>query len=93
MGWVPHPESLGVCEGVGRMGQDFAASAVFLCEDVSEIEFKEGLFYLTDRCGGIEIRRAMLPSTFFRCVSGAYALLCEFQARNGNIAELPGPAH
>lgn len=70
-----------------------AEGAVFVCDDVSTIEFKEGLFYLTDVCGSVEIKRAMRPSTFFRCVHGAMALIREFEGTGANVVELPRRDH
>lgn len=55
-----------------------AAEAVYVCEDVSSIEFKDGLFYLTDDFGDFQIRRAMRPSTFLRCVAGAAQVAREY---------------
>lgn len=57
----------------------FASEAVFVCEDVSSIEFKDGLFYLTDDFGDFQIRRAMRPSTFLKCVMGAYQLAKQWE--------------
>jgi hypothetical protein len=62
--------------------------AVYVCEDVSSIEFKDGLFYLTDDFGEFQIRRAMRPSTFFRCVRGAMQLVKEFDGTKDNVLEL-----
>lgn len=63
---------------------------VFLCEDVSEITFANGLFYLTDDFGEFRIKRAMRPSTFFRCVRGAMEVVKEFEAHEGTVSDLPG---
>jgi hypothetical protein len=60
------------------MGKGWQPEAVFVCEDVSSIEFKDGLFYLTDDFGDFQIRRAMRPSTFLRCVAGAAEVAREF---------------
>lgn len=54
--------------------------AVFICEDVSSLEYRGGLFYLTDDLGPFSITRAMRPETFVKCVTGAYALVQEWQA-------------
>lgn len=69
----------------------FAKEAVFVCEDVSSIEFRDGLFYLTDDFGDFQIRRAMRPSTFLKCVRGAYALAEKWEggATGAKICELP----
>lgn len=58
----------------------FEREAVYICEDVSSIEFKDGLFYLTDDFGDFQIRRAMRPATFLRCVAGAAAIAREYDA-------------
>lgn len=62
------------------------SEAVFVCEDVSEIEYRDGLFYLTDDFGDFKIRRAMRPATFFRCVAGAARVIDEFEKLNSNVA-------
>lgn len=73
--------------------EGFAAGAVFFCENVSEIDFIDGVVYLTDDCGQFKFTRAMRLSTFARCVRGAYELLCEIETRPTNVRELPRPAH
>lgn len=65
-----------------------AFRGVFMCEDVSGIEFRDGLFYLTDDFGEFQIKRAMRPSTFFRCVRGAMQLVEEFEARECAVVSL-----
>lgn len=66
-----------------------AADAVYVCEDVSSIEFRDGLFYLTDDFGDFSIRRAMRPSTFFKCVHGAMALVRKFEGGQcGNVVPM-----
>lgn len=55
-----------------------ASDGIYICEDVSSIEFKDGLFYLTDDFGDFQIRRAMRPSTFLRCVAGAVQVAREY---------------
>lgn len=68
---------------------NFAVEAVYICEDVSSIEFKDGLFYLTDDFGDFQIRRAMRPSTFLKCVKGAYALARRWEGgKADNVAQL-----
>jgi hypothetical protein len=67
-----------------------AFDAVYVCENVSDIEFRDGLFYLTDDFGEFQIRRAMRPSTFFRCVRGAMELVREFEARTSNVRSISG---
>lgn len=63
---------------------------VYFCEDVSSIEYREGLFFLTDRSGDTIITRAMLPSTFIRCVAGAARVIEEFErANSGVVGMLP----
>lgn len=65
---------------------------VYFCEDVSRIEIRGGLFYLTDRSGETEITRAMEPKTFSRCVRKAYVLLCEFESGQGlNVFDMDSP--
>jgi hypothetical protein len=60
-----------------------------LCDDVSSIEFKDGLFVLSDTCGDVTLRRAMRPSTFFKCVHGAMALVRSFEGGGGdNVVEM-----
>lgn len=67
------------------MGMPLAEQPVYFCEDVSRIEFVDGVVYLTDNCGGHEFTRAMRLSTFSRCVRGAYKLLCEIEALPENV--------
>lgn len=62
---------------------ELSEGAALVCDEVSTIEFRDGLFYLTDRCGGITITRAMRPHTFFKCVRGAMALVENFEAGAG----------
>lgn len=61
------------------------SDGVYVCEDVSSIEYKAGLFYLTDDFGEFQIRRAMRPETFFRCVAGAVRVIEEFEKRNCTV--------
>lgn len=61
--------------------------ATYFCEEVSQIEYRDGLFYLTDRCGEYRMRRAMRPSTFFRCVAHAARVIEEFERANGAVFE------
>lgn len=63
-------------------GAHFSTDAVYVCEDVSKIEIKNGLFYLTDDLGSFTITRVMRPSTFLKCVKGAYALAIEWSAQS-----------
>lgn len=56
-----------------------ATDGVYICEDVSSIEFRDGLFYLVDDFGDFQIRRAMRPSTFLKCVRGAYAVAMQYE--------------
>lgn len=61
---------------------------VYVCEDVSSIEYRGGLFYLTDDFGDFRIKRAMRPETFIACVTGAYAVAKEWQAEQlSNVVE------
>lgn len=72
-----------------------AKEAVYVCEDVSSIEFKDGLFYLTDDFGDFQIRRAMRPSTFLRCVAGAAEVAREYdkwRRQSGDVIIFPGHA-
>lgn len=61
---------------------------VFLCESVSSITFADGLFYMVDDFGEFHIKRAMRPSTFFRCVRGAMEVVKEFEAHEGSISNI-----
>lgn len=68
-----------------------ASHEIYFCEEVSSIEVKGDVFYLTDRSGDSEICRAMSYPTFARCVRGASALLDKFEATRGdNIVAGPG---
>lgn len=67
---------------------DLGMGAVFVCDDASAIEFKDGLFYLTDKCGNVEIRRAMRPHTFCNCARRAMRLVEEFEQRQ-TVVEFP----
>ena len=58
------------------------ASTVYFCEEVSSIKEVDGLFYLTDKCGGVEITRVMRPATFARCVAGASEVLAKWRVAN-----------
>lgn len=71
------------------MGTD--TGPVYFCEEVSSIEYRDGLFYLSDDCGDFTIRRAMRPSTFFRCVHGAMQLVREFDGHEDNVVAIGGP--
>lgn len=66
---------------------------VFFCEDISIIEYRDGLFYITDDCGGDPFRRAMRPSTFFKCVANAARVIEEFERTNSAVALLTSDAH
>jgi hypothetical protein len=77
---IPLLGCIGAWEGRSVGLANLADGAVFVCDEVSSIEFKDGLFYLTDVCGSIEIRRAMRPSTFMRCVAGATEIAREYDA-------------
>lgn len=67
---------------------------VYFCEDVSSIEFRDGLFFLSDHSGDTIITRAMRPSTFFRCVHGAMQLVQQFEADRGvNVVQIGEAAH
>jgi hypothetical protein len=74
---------------------EFRQNAVFVCEDVSSIKFENGLFYLTDDFGGFEIKRAMRPETFLRCVAGASAVAREYDDWRRTSAQVVQlfPAH
>lgn len=63
-------------------------SGVLFCEGISEIHYKDGLFYLTDHCGDHQIRRAMRPSTFFKCVAATAKVIDEFERSNSDAAVL-----
>lgn len=65
-----------------------AVDAVYVCEEVSSIEFREGLFYLTDDFGDFQIRRAMRPSTFLRCVAGAAQVAREYDVWRRQSADV-----
>lgn len=65
--------------------------AILFCEDISSIEYRGGLFYITDDCGGVQVRRCMRPSTFFKCVANAAKVIEEFERTNSSVAELHGP--
>jgi hypothetical protein len=71
----------------------FEDNPVYVCEDVSRLEVRNGLFYLTDDLGPFTITRAMRPHTFLKCVKGAYALAMEWERTHemGNIVKLPAP--
>lgn len=64
------------------------SDGVYVCEDVSSIEFKDGLFYLTDDFGSFQIRRAMRPSTFLKCVAGAAEIAREYDVWRRKGAEI-----
>jgi hypothetical protein len=67
---------------------------VYFCENVSQIEFRDGLFFLSDVSGDTTITRAMRPSTFFSCVRGAMELVRQFEAAHDcNIVAIGGAAH
>lgn len=71
------------------------SDGVYVCEDVSNIEFIDGLFYLTDDFGDFQIRRAMRPSTFLRCVAGAAEVAREYDVWRrcpGKVIAFPGHA-
>lgn len=61
--------------GLGQRIED----AVYICEEVSRLEFKGGLFYLSDDLGVFTLTRVMRPSTFLKCVKGAYALAMQYE--------------
>lgn len=63
---------------------------IYFCEDVSSIEFRDGLFFLTDHSGDTTITRAMRPSTFFRCVAGAMRVIDEFEKRDCAVVGVLG---
>jgi hypothetical protein len=73
--------------GLGKRIED----AVYVCEDVSRLELRNGLFYLTDDLGSFSITRVMRPHTFLKCVKGAYALATQWERDNlgGQVIELP----
>lgn len=70
------------------VSKQLAKEAVYVCEDVSSIEFRDGLFYLTDDFGDFQIRRAMRPSTFLRCVAGAAEVAREYDAWRRSPSEV-----
>jgi hypothetical protein len=43
--------------------------ATILIEDVPEVEVIDGLVYITDRIGGLVIRRCFRPGTFVRAIA------------------------
>lgn len=67
------------------------SEAVYVCEDVSRLEYRLGLFYLTDDLGPFSVTRVMRPHTFLKCVKGAYALAMQWERENlgGEIIHLP----
>lgn len=66
--------------------------ATILLEEPPEIEFIDGLFYVTDRVGNLVIRRCLRPSTFLKGVRrGMEAAKCFSSGCDDfNIAQFPG---
>jgi len=71
----------------GGVFMDMRSGMVFVCEDVSKIERRGELFYLTDVCGDVTITRAMEWPIFAKCVRGAMELVRQFEAGD-NVVEL-----
>jgi hypothetical protein len=52
--------------------------ATILLEQPPDIEEIDGLFYFTDKVGGLTIRRVMRPSAFLRSLANCKRLAAEF---------------
>lgn len=72
--------------GTRRQGD----APTYFCENISSIEYRDGLFYITDDCGEFLFRRCMRPSTFLRCVANAARFIEEFEESNSAVAGLQG---
>lgn len=68
-----------------------AEEAVYVCEEVSRLEYRAGLFYLTDDLGPVSITRVMRPHTFLKCVKGAYALATQWEREHLGAQVIPLP--
>jgi len=62
-----------------------AFDATILLEEPPEVEFNGGLFYVTDRIGGLVIRRCMRPNTFLKLVKRGKMAIDEFTNRDQAI--------
>ena len=61
--------------------------ATIFCERVPEIEYRDGLFHVTDRVGGVVMRRVYLPSAFLAALGSAVDLARQFdrERREGAV--------
>jgi hypothetical protein len=72
------------------MAGGLACDVTYLVEGPPQIEYRGGLFYLTDHLGGQSICRAMRPSTLRLTIHNATVLLNEFRDGEGaNVSALP----
>jgi hypothetical protein len=60
--------------------------ATILLEQAPEIEEIDGLFFITDRIGGLVIRRCFRPSTFHMLVQAGQRAAREFAERQNVVA-------
>lgn len=68
-----------------------ACDVTYLVEAPPQIEYRGGLFYLTDHLGGQSICRAMRPSCLRLTIHHAQAILAEFhEAEGANVEKLGG---
>lgn len=62
--------------------------ATILIERPPEIEFRDGLFHVTDRIGELVIRRCFTPHTFTKLARAGQRALVEF--RSADVVRLAG---
>ena len=62
--------------------------ATIFIEQPPEIEFREGLFFVTDRIGELVIRRCFTPHTFMKMVRRGQKAAAEFHS--ASVVRLAG---
>lgn len=62
--------------------------ATILLEEVPSVECVDGLFYITDRIGGLVIRRCLRPHTFLALVRRGQSAASEWLASKDTVVDL-----
>lgn len=62
--------------------------ATILLENPPEVEVIDGLFYVTDRIGGLVIRRCFRPAAFIKAVRQCQKLAAEWQLGSTSVVQI-----